>query len=83
MLGVVVSWKSFTQTITANSITKVEYIAASEIAKETVWIRKFINNFSVVLDNHNPIVIYCWPITHKLWNKGLCIDPNIYLSDIT
>ncbi|KAK8676583.1 hypothetical protein V6N13_142157 [Hibiscus sabdariffa] len=38
--GGTVSWKSSKQDIVADYTTKAEYIAASEAAKETVWIKK-------------------------------------------
>lgn len=34
-----ISWKSCKQDIIADSMTKVEYIAAYEAAKEAIWIR--------------------------------------------
>ena len=37
--GGAVCWKSSKQTVTADSSTEAEYIAASEAAKEAVWIR--------------------------------------------
>ncbi|KAL0368319.1 UNVERIFIED_CONTAM: Secreted RxLR effector protein [Sesamum calycinum] len=37
--GGVVAWKSSNQATTANSTMEVEYIAASEAAKEAVWIK--------------------------------------------
>ena len=40
--GGAVSWKSSKQSTTADSTTEAEYIAASEAAKEGVWIRKFL-----------------------------------------
>ena len=42
------SWKSFKQGTFADSTTDAEYIAASEAAKEVVWIRKFINELGEV-----------------------------------
>ena len=36
-----VSWKSSKQTVIADSTMKVEYIAASEAAKEAFWYKKF------------------------------------------
>ena len=40
--GGVVSWKSSKQKTNTNSTTKVEYITASEVNKEVIWIRNFI-----------------------------------------
>ena len=40
--GGAVSWKSSKQETVADSTTEAEYIAASEAAKEGVWIRKFL-----------------------------------------
>ncbi|KAK8686134.1 hypothetical protein V6N13_125161 [Hibiscus sabdariffa] len=37
-----VSWKSSKQDTIVDSTTEAEYIAASEVAKEAVWIKKFI-----------------------------------------
>lgn len=59
MFGGAVSWKSSKQTTTADSTTEVEYIAASEAAKEAVWIKKFITDLGVVPDSNNAIVMYC------------------------
>ena len=43
--GGAVSWKS---SKLADSTTEAEYIAASEAAKEAVWIRKFVSELGVV-----------------------------------
>nr|GEU69223.1 hypothetical protein [Tanacetum cinerariifolium] len=45
--GGAVVWKSSKQSTTAHHATKAEYIAASEAAKEAIWIRKFIDELGV------------------------------------
>ncbi len=42
------SWKSSKQSTTADSTTEVEYITASDAAKEAVWIKKFVSELAVV-----------------------------------
>ena len=55
----VVSWKSSKQSTVADSTTKAKYIAASDAAKEAVWIKKFITDLGVVPSITNPIDAYC------------------------
>jgi len=43
----------------ADSTIEAEYIAASEAAKEAVWIRKFITELGVVPSISDPIDLYC------------------------
>jgi hypothetical protein len=57
--GGAVSWKSFKQDTVANSMTKAEYIAASEVAKEAVWISNFISELGVVPSASSPMDLYC------------------------
>ena len=57
--GGAVSWKSSKHKTTADSTTKVEYIAASEAAKEAVWIRKFISELGVVPSIVDLVPLYC------------------------
>ena len=59
LCGGAVSWKSFKQETTADSTTEAEYIAASEAAKEAVWIKKFITELGVVPSIVGPIPLYC------------------------
>ena len=42
-----------------DSTTEAEYIAASDAAKEAVWIKKFINELGVVPSIVGPIPLYC------------------------
>jgi hypothetical protein len=57
--GGAVSWKSSKQTTIADSTSEAEYIAASEAAKEAVWIRKFITELGVVPSVADAIALYC------------------------
>ena len=57
--GGIVSWKSSKQATVADSTTEAEYIAASDAAKEAVWIRKFIGELGVVPSIANPVALYC------------------------
>ena len=57
--GGAVSWKSCKQDTTADSTTEAEYIAASEAAKESVWIRKFISELGVIPTIESPVPLYC------------------------
>ena len=59
MNGGAVSWKSSKQETTADSTTESEYIAASEAAKEAVWIKKFITELGVVPSIVHLILLYC------------------------
>ena len=54
-----VSWKSSKQDTVADSTTEAEYIAASEAAKEAVWIRKFLIGLGVVPLAAEPVPLYC------------------------
>ena len=53
------SWKSSEQETMANSTMEAKYIAASEAAKEAVWIRKFISELGVVPSASSPMDLYC------------------------
>ncbi|XP_038697978.1 secreted RxLR effector protein 161-like [Tripterygium wilfordii] len=57
--GGAVSWKSSKQETVADSTTESEYIAASDAAKEAVWIKKFIAELEVVPSIADPIELYC------------------------
>nr|GFA07823.1 hypothetical protein [Tanacetum cinerariifolium] len=57
--GGAVVWKSSNRSTTAQPATKAEYIAASETAKEAVWIRKFIDELGVVSSNNYLIKMNC------------------------
>nr|GFC11678.1 hypothetical protein [Tanacetum cinerariifolium] len=57
--GGMVVWKSSKQSTTAQHATEAEYIAASEAAKEAVWIKKFIDELGIVVSNDYPIEMNC------------------------
>ncbi|KAL9227880.1 hypothetical protein vseg_003521 [Gypsophila vaccaria] len=46
--GGAISWKSSKQSVITDSTTEAEYVAASEAAKEAVWIRQFLEGLVVV-----------------------------------
>ncbi|PKI68474.1 hypothetical protein CRG98_011112 [Punica granatum] len=54
-----VSWKSFKQETVADSTTKAKYIAAFNVAKEAVWIKKFVIELAVVPNIADPVELYC------------------------
>ena len=53
------SWKSSKQDTVADSTTEAEYIAASDAAKEAVWMKKFISKLGVVPSINSSIELYC------------------------
>ncbi|KAL0416368.1 UNVERIFIED_CONTAM: Retrovirus-related Pol polyprotein from transposon TNT 1-94 [Sesamum latifolium] len=52
------AWKSSKQDTTADSTTEAEYIAASEAAKEAVWMKNYIQELGVV-PSIATVVIFC------------------------
>jgi hypothetical protein len=57
--GGAISWKSSKQDTVADSTMEAEYIAASDAAKEGVWMRKFLIEFGVFPNASNPLNLYC------------------------
>ncbi|KAL9236070.1 hypothetical protein vseg_010777 [Gypsophila vaccaria] len=53
------SWKSFKQSVIADSTTESEYIAASEATKEVIWMRQFLQGLKVVPNAKEVITLYC------------------------
>ena len=56
--GRAISWKSSKQDKIAYSTTEVEYIAASDAAKEAVWQKNFIIDLRVVASISKPIGMF-------------------------
>jgi hypothetical protein len=56
--GGAVSWKSSKQDTVADSMMEPEYIAASEAAKEVVWIKNFVSKLGVVPSASSPMNLY-------------------------
>ena len=47
------------QSSIADSTMEAEYIAASEAAKEVVWLKNFLSDMEVVPNMDKPITLYC------------------------
>ncbi|XP_074293058.1 endoglucanase 16-like [Silene latifolia] len=56
--GGAICWRSFKESVVADSTTEAEYITASKAA-EAVWIRQFFEGLRVVPIAEDPITIYC------------------------
>ena len=54
-----VCWKNFKQYTVVDSVCEAEYIAASDAAKEAMWLQKFIIELRVVPFIDSPILLYC------------------------
>ena len=57
--GVAVVWRSVKKSSIADSIMEAEYIAASEAAKEAVWLKNFMSNLEVVPGLSKAVTLYC------------------------
>ncbi|XP_070049022.1 secreted RxLR effector protein 161-like [Nicotiana tomentosiformis] len=57
--GGAVRWKSFKQATVVDSVTEAEYIAASEAAKEAIWMKKFLNELGVVPSIECAVPLLC------------------------
>ena len=68
----------------ADSTTKVKYIAASNAAKEAIWINKFITELGVfpALMIQYSCTVITMELSHKKRSRGLIKGPNMYSIDI-
>ena len=57
--GGAVSWCSSKQSVVAGSTCEAEYIAASEVANEGVWMKEFISDLGVIPSASGPMKIFC------------------------
>ena len=57
--GGAVVWRSIKQSSIADSTMEAEYIAASEAAKEAVWLKNFLSDLEVVPGMNKPVTLYC------------------------
>ncbi|KAL0288835.1 UNVERIFIED_CONTAM: Retrovirus-related Pol polyprotein from transposon TNT 1-94 [Sesamum calycinum] len=55
----VVAWKRSKKDTTTDSTMKAEYIATSEVAKEAVWMKNYIQELGMVSSIAEPVVIFC------------------------
>ena len=57
--GGAISWRSVKQSSIADSTMEAKYIAASEAAKEAVWLKNFLLDLGVVPSAQSAITLYC------------------------
>ena len=57
--GGAVSWCSSKQSVVAGSTCEAECIAASEAAREGVWMKEFISDLGVIPSAPGPMKIFC------------------------
>jgi len=57
--GAAVSWRSSKQSVIASSTLEAEYMAASEAAREGIWLKEFVTELGVVPNALDPMEIYC------------------------
>ena len=67
----------------ADSTTEAEYIAASEAAKEGVWIRKFLTELGVFPNVSSPLDLYCdtMGLLRKQRSLGIIKRTNMYCGN--
>ena len=56
LLGGVISWQSKLQKYVALSTTEVEYIATTEVGKEMIWLKSFLQDVGL---HQKEYVVYC------------------------
>ena len=56
--GGAISWRSVKQSCIADSTMEAEYVVACEVAKEAVWLKKFLSDLGVVRMEQAPITLF-------------------------
>ena len=59
MGGGAISWRSVKQSCIADSTMEAEYVATCEVAKEAIWLKKFLSNLGVLRMEQVPITLFC------------------------
>ena len=57
--GGTISWRSVKQSCIVDSTMEAEYVAASEAAKEAVWLKKFLFDLGVMRMEQVSITLFC------------------------
>ena len=57
--GGAISWRSAKQKCIADSTMEAEYVAASEAAKEAVWLRNYLLDLGIISNLPRSITVYC------------------------
>ena len=57
--GGAISWRSINQSSITDSTMETEYIAASEAAKDAVWLKNFLMDLEVVPMTQSTITLHC------------------------
>ena len=54
-----ITWRSVKQSCIADSTIEVEYVVACEVAKEAVWLKKFLSGLGLVRIEQVPFTLFC------------------------
>ena len=57
--GGAISWRSIKHECTVDSTSEAEYVTACEVAKEAVWLKRFLLELGVVPLTRQPLTVYC------------------------
>ena len=57
--GGAISWRSVKQSGITDSTIEDEYVVACEVAKEAIWLKKFLSILGVVRMEQVPITLFC------------------------